>query len=92
MDSEARNFRLNKQSCDHSHSWEIRIEDGNSPAASLSVIYLLEIDRLWMAFALLPHRRLPTVVIDHPLEGDSHIRLGVDGSSIDLVPRRIPKS
>lgn len=46
-----------------------------------------------MTCALVPHRRLPTVIIDHPLEGDNHIYLGMDGHFVDIVvPRHILKS
>lgn len=41
----------------------------------------------------MPHGRLPTIIIDHPLEGDNPIGFRVDGRSLDtVVPRHIPKS
>lgn len=46
----------------------------------------------WMTLALVPNRRLPTIIIDHPLEGDNHICLEMDGHSVDtVVPRHISK-
>lgn len=45
-----------------------------------------------MTLALVPHRRLPTIIIDHPLEGDKHICLEMDGPSVDtVVPRHVSK-
>lgn len=61
--------------------------------AVLSVIYLFKIGHSWMTLALVPHRKLPAIIIDHPLEGDNHICLGMDVCSLDtVVPRHIPKS
>lgn len=50
----------------------------------------LKIGQSQRTLPLVPHRKLPAIIIDHPLEGDNHICLG--SMSVPQTPRHIAKS